>query len=338
MDTTKEDWNRTFNWTRLMSVTALVLLTSNISACGDDVDRPQSDATETFEDASSGERNFPLPDGWTAVAPGAMEEYGGLNDSDDLTQFNDPETLAQLREDYEKCDVAIDDEGLLRGRCAEDVVLSFANPCPRGRFVLIAHAALDIPESDWSYCLQDDFDWSIRNCRKTDCSNGYVCEGTLRDAVDDSRLDELAFCVQPSRCLAVAEQTENEGEAACFYDDLTFAETGKIEEQDCSQLAEGECAVNCPCTQSGDRCRFLSETRPIGMCATELCGNGSDSPCSTFDLGGCVHLAETPDWSSEIIADENADDVLRGQCATTERCEALQARYPGVYNCSYGDD
>lgn len=339
MNTTNDNCILSANWARFLSIAAVVLMTSSLAACGDDEPAPQSDASEEVETAdTSGERIFPVPDGWEPVASDEMEKYGGLSDSEDLTQINDPAALQRLRENYEKCEVAVDNEGLVRARCTEEVTWSFVNPCPRGRFVVIAQWPLDVPESEWSYCLQDEFDMSIRNCRKRDCSGGYVCEGTLRDAVGDSRFDELAFCVQPSRCLAVAEQTENEGEAACFYDDLTFAETGEIEEQDCSQLEPGECAINCPCTDSVDRCRFLSETRPVGLCAAQLCGNGSDSSCTTFDLGGCVHLADTPDWASEIISEEYADDVRRGYCATPERCETLHARYPGDYNCAYGDD
>lgn len=325
-------------WHRLLLLVAVLLLIANVSACGDNETTSQSDATERMEDSTQQNRLFPLPDDWKPVAADAMNEYGGLNDSDDTSQFNDPATLDRLREEYKKCEVAVDDDGLVRARCTEEVTWSFVNPCPRGRFVALTQPPLYVEESEWAYCLQDDFDQSIRNCRKRDCSSGYVCEGTLRDADDDSIFDQIAFCVTPSRCIAVKVSITNAGEAACFYDDLTFAETGVIAEQDCSQLAEGECAINCPCSGGSGRCRFLSETRPVGLCASELCGGGTDSKCTSFSLGECMHLADPPEWASNIIAEEYEDDVRRGYCVARDRCELTQARYPGDYNCGYGDD
>lgn len=145
--------------------------------------------------------------------------------------------------------------------------------------------------------------------------------------------------MSPTRCLAVKNATAHAGDGACFYDDLTLAVTGEIEGQDCSALAAGECAVNCPCTSEEDECRFLSETRPVGLCAQEGCSRESDGECKIIeDLGGCVHLAEVPDWSATLVSGEDGDKVYRGYCATAERCTHLQARYPGVYRCEYGDD
>jgi hypothetical protein len=295
------------------------------------------DIGESESETETSTRNFELPPGWYPVAPDNMEEYGGLSDSDDLTEFNEPETLERLRENYEKCDVAVDESGLVRARCTEDVTWSFVNPCPRGRFRVTAQWPLNLPGSEWSYCLQDGFDYSIRNCRETDCTKGYVCEGSLRNLSDGAGEDGIAFCVDPERCLTVTDQMDDVPAGACFYDDLTIAETGEIAEQDCSSLESSECAINCPCAAGTGRCRFLSEEKPVGLCSSVICGD-SDSKCVTLDQGVCMHLADTPAWLSDITPEDAEEDVQRGQCVSMEECEQLQARYPGDFRCGFGDD
>lgn len=321
----------------------LWLCTSMGTGCtSDDPSEPQTDVddggTDDAETDALEDHLFELPNGWTRIEGEQLEEYGAPDEdlSDDPLVITDPELREFLREKYEKCEVALDEQGMVRVRCMEEVNTEAVNPCPIGRYNLLTHDPLTLPGDEWSYCLQDEGSAPFINCRNRGCNTGYVCEGSLRNIATEQTADSLAFCVDPAKCLQVAGRLDDPGVAPCFYEDLTLAATSEIPEQDCETLAPHECALNCPCGKEAETCRFLSEQRPVGLCSTISCGKGTDFPCEFSETGVCMHHTESPGWLSEIILEgEDEDGLTLGACATVEDCEAYQERYPGVYTCGY---
>ena len=129
-----------------------------------------------------------------------------------------------------------------------------------------------------------------------------------------------------------------------FYSDFSSVNTGEIPEQSCEALGAGQCAVNCPCDPVEDpiwpdvieRCQFLSEDHPVGLCVGQKCSDDSD--CS-ISGAVCAHVA-MPEWAQEYtaVANERAS-ILRpvvpgprwtGFCTMKSTCEAWAAANPGV--------
>lgn len=254
-------------------------------------------------------------------------------DSEDLARYE------RLLDRYNNCLLAEDTSGLVRVRCVGIPEYNVINPCPRFRWLgpagMFGSTALEIEDEEWAYCLhEDDATNNARTCANLQCTDGRVCESDLRWTNEYQK----PYCISAEMCLA-ARESIREG-LACIYADMTIAETGDLAEADCETLDEGECSINCGCSAEGEKCHYISEEHPVGVCGTSDCYVQSDyESCFLQDGRACMHLTSPPSWLAETESvTEGEREVALGFCVDTEFCATLQERYPGVYNCAYDDD
>lgn len=332
----------------------------------EDIDSPDSETSDSDSDSTTVEETLQqwkedLPNDWTLVTEEEYAEYGVNTEpltEEARTLIEGEISLDEVQNQLDKCLIAEDAAGHMRVRCHESIGWDpeedpqrngLLNPCPKARYQLLGYLPLHVPGNDWLFCLEEtsnELGLKAPSCPGTMCNPGELCEGMLRHASPISKPTTSAYCVTTEECLTARNSVDNPPEPSCFYNDLTIAEDGVIEEQDCSQLAEGECAVNCPCTTEGAHCAYLSEARPVGVCSKSSCiskgETTADEFCASVQAGAsCMHLANPPQWTEDYskadwLPDWAGDKTVAfalGFCVDTEVCEAHQGDYPGVFNC-----
>lgn len=170
-------------------------------------------------------------------------------------------------------------------------------------------------------------------CGAEFCDGAYVC-------VDPLERDPLFPCATAEACLHFVDVT-GRGRAPnrCVYADLTSAETGSIPTRPCDTVGEDLCTVNCPCDE-GLVCYGLSERHPVGVCTRELRSlvDPAHPVCSERGecLAGetCIVPAERPEWLvTGAWWTEHEIPLVLGRCAEPAACAALQALWPGLWEC-----
>src|SRR5699024_3204009 len=117
----------------------------------------------------------------------------------------------------------------------------------------------------------------------------------------------LPICLPIDTCMKLREAHQLPEKQSCFYRDRTTVKTGVIPDvDDCAALDEGLCATNCPCEAFGATCEFLSETDPIGVCATTTCRDfGSPTiPCEDHEV--CAYFGPYDDFEMDVWFDLQA--------------------------------
>lgn len=260
------------------------------------------------------------------------------------------EFIDALYEGYEEqtreCEFRLVDDRFLQVRCPLQEELRFP-ACPYNYLGTGAPARPD--EDGWYYCMSEGLE-ETRECERSPCTDGLACEGALAAPLAVELDTSEAFfqwvsldrhCVAPEFCVAVREREGIERVPSCYYADRSVAETGVIPEVECSELQQGECAINCPC-ESADHCFGLSEDHPVGMCTDDSGGRAciADILCS-IGAGNegkrCVTPLSEPQWYLDFLVDSGRiedEAPFYGVCVEQSTCEQVASRYPGVWDCA----
>ena len=253
------------------------------------------------------------------------------------------EEIVERRDMYAACNYTRAETGIVVVECPDWVRF---RSCP-GRFFPRPHdprTGAMVPARTTSgvhYCVSSESPAVGQRC--TDmlaCVDGDVCAGQLvRPWAEVDEPGHQPVCLPAGACAALEEIEWPSGEQSCFYGDFTRPVTGAPEVQVCGELPAGACAANCACPDdtsvpelgaAPQRCMFVSEDRPIGVCGTSSCRSNAD--CA---FGGrvCARVAPWPQWAEDYLEERGGDrlrTVSRGVCTDAATCTAWEGRTGGV--------
>ena len=257
------------------------------------------------------------------------------------------EWVQEMIDSFAACNYQAKADGLVVVECPTWVT---HRGCPPSFFLPTTKDVTLAANGTRHYCVSDPVPSGV-SCRvDLACPGGGVCAGEVTRAWDAVPSEGVSRCIPADDCLRIAAAEGIMPDArTCFYSDFTVPQTGLPDEQDCGTLAEGTCSINCPCdpvahpvieTQVIDRCLFVSEERPVGVCA-------SRAPCvdgSTCLISGsvCAGIA-VPAWVQEYADTKRPAETpspsayWKGYCVMRDACEAWAAKNPGVVTSGCSD-
>lgn len=197
-------------------------------------------------------------------------------------------------------------------------------------------------------------------CNPQGCAPGLVCSGMMTNLTEglDPELasllpEPLPVCLTPEQCLQVRMHQSLDEEQSCYYPDLTTVKTKVIPTvDDCNDLDDGLCAINCPCENPTDECMNLSETHNVGVCSSGTC---ADFSCENQQVCAMIrfyrdNMGALQDWMGEEEQSsydlyelwEKMDPALYQSemfiCTTAQACAAYTDYLPasdGVVTACY---